>query len=401
MFFETTFLDETLFLSKSIILKKIRTFGEQLKRKFMKKTAAFIILSTIFSPVWSQNEKYSLLIGTYTNTGKSEGIYSYEIDMANGQFVQKSVAKEVKNPSYLAFSPDKKFVYSVSETSDGSAARSFTFDKKNAKLTPINASLTKSGGPCYILATEKHVFTANYGGGSLSVFGRKTDGSLTDALQVIQHTGGSINKQRQNEPHVHQVIISPDKKYIVANDLGTDNVTVYKYNPNAEDDILIPFDTLNVKLGSGPRHATFSKNGKKLYLVQELDGTISVLEMNNGKLTLIQETTLVKKNDIVTGAADIHLSPDERFLYATNRGTANDITCFAVAKDGKLTYVQQVSTGGNGPRNFAITSDGNYLLIGHQKSDNIVVFKRNKKSGELTDTGKRIEVGAPVCLIFY
>lgn len=367
----------------------------------MKKAAAFLIFSTLFSPLWSQNEKYRLLIGTYTNTGKSEGIYSYGVDIANGQFIQKSVAKEVKNPSYLAFSPDKKFVYSVNETPDGSAARSFKFDKKNAKLTPLNASLTKSGGPCYILATEKHVFTANYGGGSLSVFGRRADGSLTDALQVIQHTGGSINKQRQNEPHVHQVIISPDKKYIVATDLGTDNVTVYIYNPNDANDILIPFDTLKVKLGSGPRHASFSKNGKKLYLVQELAAKVSVLGMNAGKLTLIQEKTLVKKNDIVNGAADIHLSPDEKFLYATNRGTANDITCFAVAKDGKLTYVQQVSTGGNGPRNFAITPDGNYLLVGNQKSDNIVVFKRNKKSGELTDTGKRIDVGAPVCLIFY
>lgn len=367
----------------------------------MKKAAALIILSTLFSPVWSQNEKYRLLIGTYTNTGKSEGIYSYEVDMTKGAFFQKSVAKGVKNPSYLAFSPDKSFVYSVSEISDGSVARSFAYDEKNANLTPINASLTKSNGPCYILATEKHVFTANYGGGSLSVFGRKADGSLTDALQLIQHTGGSINEKRQNEPHVHQVIISPDKKYIVATDLGTDNVTVYKYNPNAVNDILIPFDTLKVKLGSGPRHATFSKNGEKLYLLQELDGTVSVLGMKAGKLSLIQETTLVKKNDIVNGAADIHLSPDEKFLYATNRGTANDITCFSVAENGKLTYVQQVSTGGNAPRNFAFTPDGNYLLVGNQKSDNIVVFKRNKKSGVLTDTGKRIEVGAPVCLVFY
>ncbi len=367
----------------------------------MKKTILYLLISTLILPTWGKNEKYNLLIGTYTNTGKSEGIYSYEIDMTKGEFVRKSVAKGVNNPSYLAISPDKKYVYSVSETPDGSAAKSFLFDKNTSVLTFLNASLTKSGGPCYISTSEKHVFTANYGGGSISVFGRKPDGSLTDVLQVIQHTGGSINKKRQNEPHVHQAIISPDNKYLIVNDLGTDNVTVYKYNPKAENDILIPFDTLAVKQGSGPRHATFTKDGKKLYLVQEIDGTVSVLGVSDGKLSLIQETTLVKKKDIVTGAADIHLSSDEKFVYATNRGTANDITCFSVAKDGKLTFVQQLATGGKGPRNFAISPNGKYLFVAHQITDNIVIFKRDKKTGKLTDTEKRIEVGSPVCLVFY
>lgn len=366
------------------------------------KKSLFIILVSIFNfPVFAQNDMYRLLIGSYTTSGNNQGIYSYDIDMKSGVFTQKYTVTGITNPSFLFITPDKKFVYSVSESPDGSAADAFTFDEKSENLALINSSLTKSDGPCYISATDKHVFTANYGGGSISVFGRKADGSLTDVLQVIQHVGKGINTERQNEPHVHQVLISPDNKYVLANDLGTDKVTVYQYNPGATTNILMPSDTLSVKPGSGPRHATFSRDGKMLYLLQEIDGTVSVIEFEDGKLSLIQETSIIKNNKVVIRAADIHLSPDEKFLYATNRGTANDITCFSVAKNRTLKYKQQISSGGDGPRNFAITPDGQYVFVAHQQTNNIVVFKRNLKTGMLTNTGKQIEVGAPVCLKFY
>ena len=383
-------------------------FWDLLKIKFnniiirqMKKLIPFILALILAFPILAQNKSYHLLIGTYTEEGKSQGIYSYEINPETGAFTQKSVTKGISNPSFLAIAPDKQFVYSVSESSTGSAANAFRFDEKSAKLSLLNASLTNSDGPCFISVTDKHVFTANYGGGSLSVFGRKADGSLTDALQVIQHTGKSIDAERQGEPHVHQVIVSPDKKYVVANDLGTDKVTVYQYNPTAATDILVPFDTLTAKLGSGPRHAAFSKDGSKLYLAQEIDGTVSVLKMKSGKLSLLQETTVDRKPGTVNRTADIHLSSDGRFLYVTNRGTANNITCFAVGADGKLTFKQQVPTGGDGPRNFAITPDGHYILVAHQFTNNITVFKRNAISGALVNTGKQLQLGAPVCLIFY
>jgi len=382
-------------------MNKICTFGENLIDIKMKKQLIFLVLIMIVFNLTAQNQNYKLLIGTYTNAGKSQGIYSYDVDMKTGVFLQKSVTSGVTDPSFLAITPDKKFVYSVNESTNGSAAVAFSFNKQTGKLTKLNSSLTKSGGPCYISVTDKNVFTANYGGGSISVFGRNSDGSLSKELQLIQHIGKSINTERQNEPHVHQVILSPDKKYMVTNDLGTDKVTVYKYNPASKKEILIPFDSLTVKLGSGPRHATFSKDGKKLYLVHEIDGTVSVLGMNDGTLNLLQETSLVRKDKIINRGAEIELSADEKFLYATNRGTANDITCFSVGSDGKLTFKQQVSTGGDGPRNFAITPDDQYIFVAHQNSDNIVIFKRDLQSGWLTDTGKRINVGAPVCLVFY
>ena len=367
----------------------------------MNKNILVLLVSLMLLPAFAQNSKYRLLIGTYTNTEKSKGIYSYELDMKNGLFIQKSVTSGVTNPSFLVITPDKKFVYSVSESDHGSSSNAFSFDDKTGFLRFLNSSLTKSDGPCFISATDKHVFTANYGGGSISVFGRKSNGALTDVLQVIQHTGKSINTERQNEPHVHQVLVTPDNKYVLANDLGTDNVTVYKYNPMAKVNVLIPFDTLKVKPGSGPRHSVIRKDGKMVYLLHEIDGTVSVIGMKNGKLNLIQETTIIQDPKVIIRAADIHLSPDEKFLYATNRGTANNISCFKVMDDGKLTFQQIISTEGASPRNFAITPDGQYVFVANQDSDNIRIFKRNIQSGILTYTGKQIEVGAPVCLLFY
>jgi 6-phosphogluconolactonase len=365
----------------------------------MKKLILIIFVFVSLLPVSAQKLTYHLLIGTYTNTGKSKGIYSYDVNMKSGVFTQKSVTTGVSNPSYLALTADRKFVYSVNESAEASAVNAFKFD--NGNLQFMNSSLTKSSGSCFVLATEKHVITANYGGGSISVFGRNADGTLSDVLQLISHVGSSINAERQSEPHVHQVIISPDKKYIIANDLGTDKVTVYRYHSNAKNQILTPYDTLTVKPGSGPRHATFSKDGKKLYLVQEIDGTISVLNFSDGRLSYLQETTLDMKPGTVNRAADIHLSADEKYLYASNRGSANNITSFAVKKNGRLTFKQQIPSGGDGPRNFAITPDGEFLFVAHQFTDNIVIFERNKVTGKLTNTGKRLEIGAPVCLVFY
>lgn len=367
----------------------------------MKKQLIILAFFTLILGQPFKCQNYKLLIGTYTNTGKSQGIYSYEINLKKGEFIQQTVTAGVSNPSFLALSSDHKYLYSVNESPDESAANAFSFDEKTGKLNKLNSELTKSSGPCYISVTDKNVFTANYGGGSLTVFGRESNGALTPALQVIQHVGKSVNTERQNEPHVHQVIISPDKKFVVVNDLGTDKVTVYSYHPESKTNVLIPFDTLSVKPGSGPRHATFSKDGKKLFLVHEIDGTVSELGFNEGRLKLLEETSLVKNDSIINRAADIHLSSDEKFLYATNRGTANNITCFSVGENGKLTFVQQLPTGGNGPRNFAITPDDQYVFVAHQNTDNIVIFKRDMKTGKLSATGNEIKVGSPVCLVFY
>lgn len=361
----------------------------------------FLFFFAIFHTYSAQQGMYRLLIGTYTNSGKSQGIYLYNVDMKTSTFIRESVTAGFVNPSFLALTPDKKFVYTVSEDGPNSLANAFSFDVRNSNLNFLNSISTNGSDPCYISVTKKHVFTANYSSGSISVFGRDANGSLTELVQLLKHTGKGPDEVRQNEPHVHQTVLSHDGRYLIASDLGTDRVTVYNYHPKGYSSVLTPWDTLLVKPGSGPRHMVFSKNGKMLYLLHELDGTISVIAMKKGKLKLTQETTLVRNGALKASAADIHLSPDGKYLYASNRAPANDITCFSVANNGELTFVQQIPTSGSGPRNFSITPDGNYLFIGNQNTDNIVVFKRNSQTGLLSETGLSIEVPAPVCLIFY
>jgi 6-phosphogluconolactonase len=365
---------------------------------------AYSILLSIFAltTLQAQENKFNLLIGTYTNPCESKGIYVYEFDSNTGDFSLKSNTENILNPSYLTVSNDNKFVYSVSENDKKSSVSAFEFNPKSGKLDFINFQNPNGLNPCYIINDDKNVITANYSSGSISVFGKNSDGSLTEVKQVVQHFGKGINANRQEKPHVHMVYFSPDKKYVLANDLGTDKVYVYQYNPNGGSEILKLKSTVSVNPGGGPRHLTFSKNGKFVYLLQELDGAVTVFSYSNGILKKVDEATVVSKDFKGTffSAADIHISPDGKFLYATNRKEANDISIFKILKKGKLKFEGRTSTLGDGPRNFAIDPSGNFLLVAHQYTNDVVIFKRNKKTGLLTDTGKKIALCSPVCLVF-
>jgi 6-phosphogluconolactonase len=367
----------------------------------MKKALLLLTFIVCIGSVKAQKTGYNLLIGTFTDTGVSEGIYVYDFNTADGSFTPVSVAKNVASPSFLSVTPDRKFVYSVNETGEKSTVSAFSYDAAAGKLSFLNKQPSEGADPCHITSDEKNVIVANYAGGSIVVFGRDQSGALTPAKQVLQHTGSSIDPGRQKGPHVHMVRFTPDGKYIISNDLGDDRVYLYAYHRDAEKDVLVLKDSIKVKPGSGPRHITFSRDGKFAYLIQEMHGDLTVFTYADGTLNKIQETSIVTKDfKGESGAADIQLSPDGKFLYATNRGTANDIAIFAVQKDGKLIHSGQTSTLGKGPRAFTIDPSGNWLLVGHQYDNNVVIFKRNKSTGALTDTGKRITVGAPVCFVF-
>lgn len=366
----------------------------------MEKQTFLFILSLLVSQTLFAQSDYNLLIGTYTNTGKSEGIYTYNFDAKTGNTKLKSIAKNVVNPSFLTPSPNAKFIYSVNENGSNSTISAFNFNAKTGTLSLINKQDAKGADPCYIIADNKNVITANYSSGNICVFKRNADGRLSEATQNIQHHGKGAIVGRQSNPHAHLVQFTPDKKYVIANDLGADKIYIYQYNPIAKN-VLIAKDSVQLKPGSGPRHLTFSKNGKLVYLLNEISGYINVFSYAAGKLVLLQEVENPLKDKIQKiDAADIHLSPDGKFLYATFRGDANSILTFSIHPDGKLTFKNATSTLGIVPRNFAIDPTGKYLLVAHQKSDNVVIFKRNKITGNLTDTGKRIQVGAPVCLVF-
>ena len=358
-----------------------------------------LIICTI--SVQAQKTDYNLLIGTYTLPGASEGIYVYDFNTATAAFKANTVEKHVINPSFLTLTPDRQFVYAVNEDGPKSTVSAFSFDAAAGKLSYLNKQPAEGTDPCYLISDEQHVIIANYSSGSIAVYGRDASGALTPAKQVIQHTGSSIDTARQKSAHVHMVKFSPDHKYVLSNDLGEDKIYVYKYNKDAQDTVLVVKDSLSVKAGSGPRHITFSPNGKFAYLIQEMQGDLTVFSYNDGVLRKIQQANIVAKDfKGAVGSADIQISADGRFLYASNRGDANDITIFAIQKDGKLVYKNRVSTKGKGPRAFVIDPSGNWLLVGHQYTNDVVIFKRNKSTGGLTDTGKRIELGAPVCFVF-
>lgn len=368
------------------------------------KNTSLLIIVFIFTSIqtsMAKGNQYDFIIGTYTNNTQSKGIYTLHCDFENSKFETKIAADNVFDPSYLALAPDKKFVYSISERGDKSTISSFYFDNKTGSMSFLNRVAGQGADPCFVSVSKNHVITANYTGGNVCVFGRNTDGTLTNAVQNVQHTGKSIDANRQDKPHVHQAIFSPDQKSLLVNDLGTDFITSYSYDKKSANKVLTEFDKLKVKAGSGPRHLAFSKNGAFIYLLQEMDGTVSIIAYNKGKLSLIEETTVVRRDNISSGAADIHISPDGKFLYATNRGNANDITAFGILNGGKLKFVQQISVLGIGPRNFTITKDGKYILVANQKSNQIVVFGRNKKTGELKETGIKIDLPSPVCLVQY
>lgn len=343
---------------------------------------------------------YYLVIGTYTR-GNSEGLYVYKMNTATGEvnYVSKATAA---NPSFLDISPDEKFVYAVNEdANDKGSVSVFSFDKSNGALTYIDKQTSGGDHPCYIAVnkTGKWVAAANYSGGSFSTLPIMANGTLGTPT-TIQHTGSSVNKERQEKPHVHSTVFSPDDKHIFVPDLGIDKVMIYAFNAGSGKPEPAPVPFAATTPGSGPRHFTFHPNGKLAYLIEEMGGAVSAYKYNDGKLTLIQNISTYPAD--FTGkkwSADIHVSPDGKFLYATNRQPANSIAIFSIdKKSGKLKALGYESTKGEVPRNFTIDPSGNFLLVANQESDSIVIFKRNKKTGLLTDTGNRIKVGKPVCL---
>ncbi|MEJ5993066.1 lactonase family protein [Pedobacter sp. Du54] len=362
----------------------------------MTKKILFILCLAFTMHANAQN--YNLLIGTYTNKGTSEGIYVYDYNLKTAETKLKSVTKTT-NPSYLAISANKKFVYCVNEDGKSSTVSAFDFKSKSGTLKFLNKIPSGGADPCYITTIGPRIMAANYSGGSIATFWTTSNG-FTGASQVVQHTGKSIDPKRQLSAHVHQVQPTPDKKYVVATDLGEDQIYIYAYG-EGHGRKLVPHKIIKTNPGSGPRHLTFSNDGKFAYLVHEFNGKITAFAYSDGNLTKIQEIETTRKD--FTGkidGADIHVSTDGKFLYETNRGDANSINVFAIDSDGMLELIESVSTLGKGPRNFAIDPSGNFLLVAHQYTNDVVIFNRNQTSGKLTDSGKRISVGAPVCLVF-
>lgn len=373
----------------------------------MKKILSSIILLSLFHTAFSQKTPY-LIVGTYTS-GKSEGIYVYKFNSNTGKAEYTSVVKSI-NPSYLVCSADGRFVFAANETSDakdkskGGNVSAFSFNKKSGELSFINTVPSGGADPCYVTLDKsgKWVIVGNYTSGSLSVLPVKSNGTLSAPSQSIEHIGSGPNKARQESPHVHSTVLSKDNKFLFASDLGIDKVVIYSFNAATGEIGAAAQNFAEAEKGSGPRHFEFHPNNKYAYLMEELTGAVKVFryEAKKGTLEPLQTISAIeKKFKASNSSADIHISSDGKFLYCTNRGESNTISLFSIdPSSGMLQFIKRYDTGGKTPRNFSIDPSGQFLLVAHQNSDSIVVFKRNKETGELTDTNIRIEVGNPVCL---
>ncbi|MFK8276251.1 lactonase family protein [Capnocytophaga cynodegmi] len=354
----------------------------------MKKLFSAITLLLLFSVIsLAQNGKnIQFLVGTYTDSD-SEGIYLYNFDKVNLKF-EKITSVFAKNPSYLALSPDEKLLFSVSENGqEDSEVLSFSLDKKVGKINLINAQNTKGGAPCYVMydSGNKNVITANYTGGNISVFTITENGVLQEISQNITFDKHS---------HLHSVQFSPDKKRVLATDLGTDKVYSFKLKDNQlqriqNEDITLP-------KGMGPRHFTFSADGKYLYVLGELSREIIVLKQKKNQFIKLQAIATDEFTN-GKGAADIHISPDGKFLYASNRLVNDGIAIFSIQKSGKLKKIGYQTTKKH-PRNFAITSDGRYMFVASRDENIIQVFEIQLNG--LLDLKTELNVPKPVCIQF-
>lgn len=367
----------------------------------LKNRICFLLVSLfILGCTNTKNETKTLLfIGCFTDKKPGKGIHIYEFDEDLGKASLKYSVDSITNTSFLKISSDGKFLYSVvdSQMKYNGKIAAFKVDVSNSKINLLNMQDCGGLNPAHleIDKTGNYLVNSNYSDGSLSLFKIKKDGSLEKNRQVLQFKDSSSIKSRQESSHIHSSNFSPDNKYVFAHDLGADKIRSFEFDISNEK--LQNQQEIKTKLGSGPRHFTFHPNGKFGYGINELSGKINSYKYDNGNLVFIEDYLSYQQKQEIYRAADIHISADGHFLYASNRGPKEDsIVVFSINKNnGKLRFVGHTSTFGNHPRNFAISPTGKFLLVANQFSNTIVIFKRDFKTGTLTKLPNEINVKSP------
>ena len=376
------------------------------RRRFLKTgglatMGAFVLRDTALSRA---ARELTLYIGTYTSS-TSEGIYVYGMNSETGELKKLSSIKS-ENPSFLALDRSKRFLYAVNELKDfegkpSGAVSAYAIDA-TGKLKFLNQQASSGADPCHLTVDRrrKNLLVANYTGGNLALLPIHGDGTLGPVADLKQHEG-SGPKQQQNGPHAHCIILDRSERHALAADLGIDKVMIYRFDPAARKLLPGKQPSASLKAGAGPRHLTLHPNGRFVYVINELDSTMTTFTYNAGALRAVDTvSTLPPGFSGVSYCADVHVSPSGKFLYGSNRGH-NSIVVFALdARTGKPTLVEHVSTEGKWPRNFVIDPAGKFLLVANQHTDNVVVFKIDSETGRLRPSGQVAEVPVPVCLKF-
>ena len=342
-------------------------------------------------------------VGAYTRP-PSKGISVYRLDTASGQMTSLGVAVETSNPTFLAVHPNRKFLYAVNEEADGGVS-AFAIDPSTGRLKPLNRVSSRGAGPCHLAVDPAGhwLYAANYNSGSIAAFPVRADGSLGESAAFVQHTGSSVNPQRQRGPHAHSVNLAPGGRFLLAADLGLDQILIYRVD--AGNGLLTPGDPPFASLagGSGPRHMAFSRDERFAYVVNEMLATVTVFRLGGGGGRLAELQTVPMTAADYAGpksAAEIAVHPNGRFLYASHRGDST-LAAFGIDPEkGTLSAIERTPSGGKTPRNFAIDPSGTWLLAANQDSGNVVPFRIDRESGRLSASGKPVEVASPVCIVF-
>ncbi|WP_200979177.1 lactonase family protein [Echinicola sp. 20G] len=352
----------------------------------------------------SQVPSIHFWLGTYTSSPE-QGIHLISFNPNNYQFDSLLLESDINNPSFVITNKKGDLIISVQEEGgeEGGSVRSFKYDSSKNETKLISTSSTLGSGPCYVTLSpdESYVLAGNYGSGDLVAIPIDQDGNLDKAAQEIKHTGSGVNKDRQSSPHVHSLVFHPNGEQVFVSDLGTDKVNIYDFDPSQEQPLSPSSPAFfEVKSGSGPRHLVFNKNGKKIYLIHEMTSEVGLYDydMENGKITNVDTYPLTPQGfSGAKGAAEIRLSKDGKFLYASNRGDSNEIIGFKVdPSTGTLSKIQTISSGGETPRNFALSDDGKFLFAANQNSNTILAYERNPDSGIIKQVGNAFTIHKPV-----
>ena len=381
--------------------------GSSHRRTFIKAASAAAVGMALPMTAGAKSSGYLVYIGTYTNKTASKGIYRCRYDEATGELKLVGTTQAV-DPSFLAIDSRNKYLFAASEIADfqgrtTGAVSSYRIDQRSGDLEFINREASEGAAPCYVSvdAKRKAVLVANYSSGSVSVLPVSSDGKLSKATYVDTHKGSSINPDRQKEPHAHSILLDDHSDLAFSADLGTDRISIYRLDAKAGK--LGILGEASLKPGAGPRHIAIHPSGKLLYVINELDSTITSFRFDRAgaKLSSLDSvSTLPADFSGKSYCADIHIHPSGRFLYGSNRGH-NSIAVFAInPADGKLSVIQHQSTLGNWPRNFALDPSGKFLLVANQNSGNIASLAIDQQTGKLSETRFNLEIPAPVCVKF-
>jgi 6-phosphogluconolactonase len=381
----------------------------------------FVAMLAGFAPLWlsvsaktsTVGSHYFVYVGTYTGA-KSKGIYGYRFDAKTGQFTPLGVSAEVVNPSFIVTDPHHRSLYAVTEMDENHGPdpyktngfiSSFAIDPKTGSLKFLNKVDSGGGGPCHLVVdkTGKMLFVANYGSGNVASFAIQPDGSIGARTGFDQHSGSSADPRRQRGPHAHEVVLSPDNRFLFVPDLGLDQIKIYRVDAAKGTFTSNKPSFVSVKPGLGPRHFMFGVGARFAYAVCEMGSSVVVFSYDHvsGSLKPVQTiSTLPSDFSGQDNSAEIGMDHSGRFLYASNRGN-DSITVFKIDQhNGTLTKIQVVPTQGKIPRNFVIDPTGKYLVAANQNSDNMVVFKINQSTGQLTPANQALEIPSPVSVLF-